>query len=82
MLLQVAATAQRFSQRPSKLLGILDESIALDLDTSAAVALQQHEDKRARVLADMQARLTIHYLAIALDGKNAPDIDLEDDDDG
>ena len=80
LLLQVAAAGQKFSKRPSKLLGILDESIALDFDITAAVALQRHEDERAKDLADLTARLTIHYLAIAMDGNQAHDLEPEPED--
>lgn len=44
-------TAQTFSQRPSRLLGILDPSVALDLDTAAAIAIEKHEREKREDLA-------------------------------
>jgi hypothetical protein len=42
-LLAVAVTAERFSQRPSTLLGLLDEAPALDFDMACAYALHERE---------------------------------------
>ena len=43
--MQLAVTAQKFSQRPSQLLGIEDESIALSFDVKVAMTLHDHEQE-------------------------------------
>jgi hypothetical protein len=43
-------TANKFGQRPSSLLGIRDDVVALDLDNAAAMRLQQWEDERLKML--------------------------------
>lgn len=50
-LLALSLTATKFNRRPSELLGILDEVIALDFDNAGAMKLQEWEDARALNLA-------------------------------
>ena len=47
LLLVVALTASKFGQRPSLLIGIVDDdALSLDFDMAAALRLQQWEDER------------------------------------
>lgn len=55
-LLALAVTANSFGQRPSRLLGILDKNIALQIDTAAALALDKREQEQQKALAQMIAR--------------------------
>ncbi len=43
-------TANKFGGRPSGILGILDDVVALDLDNAAAMRLQQWEDERLKMI--------------------------------
>jgi hypothetical protein len=43
-------TANKFGHRPSGILGILDDVVALDLDNAAAMRLQQWEDERLKMI--------------------------------
>ena len=49
-LLALAMTANKFGGRPSGILGILDDVVALDLDNAAAMRLQQWEDERLKMI--------------------------------
>lgn len=46
MLLVVALTAHKFAQRPSTLLGVDDDALALDFDVAAMLRLQEWQDER------------------------------------
>lgn len=56
-LLALAITANKFGQRPSGILGILDEAIALDFDVAAARCLVKHENQMQTNWQFMAARL-------------------------
>jgi len=49
-LLALALTANKFSQRPSALLGLRDETVALDFDIAAAFRLHEFEAENTRAL--------------------------------
>lgn len=49
-LLALALTANKFGGRPSGILRILDDVVALDLDNAAAMRLQQWEDERLKMI--------------------------------
>lgn len=53
-MLALAVTAQKFGQRPSRLLGIADRGVALELDTVAALALDARE---VELRDDLAARI-------------------------
>lgn len=42
----LALTAAKFGTRPSQLLRLADDAVALDFDNAAAMKLQQWEDER------------------------------------
>ena len=42
----LALTAAKFGTRPSQLLRLADDAVALDFDSAAAMKLQQWEDER------------------------------------
>lgn len=44
-MVALAVTAQQFSQRPSKMLGITDPVLALELDMAGAMILKQLKQK-------------------------------------
>jgi hypothetical protein len=46
LLLVVALTGHKFGQRPSSLLGVDDEALALDFDMAATLKLQEWQDAR------------------------------------
>ncbi len=46
LLLVVALTGHKFGQRPSRLLGVDDEALALDFDVAATLKLQEWQDER------------------------------------
>lgn len=50
----LALTAQKFGTRPSRLLQLGDEVIALDFDNAAALRLQWWEDERAAAFLQAQ----------------------------
>lgn len=68
----LALTAQKFATRPSRLLEIEDKTLALDLDMTSAVALQQLEDKRQQAFA---ALIASHLAQIMVGGE--PQIEYE-----
>ena len=49
-LLALGLTAQKFGSRPSSLIGLLDDAVALDFDNAAAMRLQQWEDDRTAAM--------------------------------
>jgi hypothetical protein len=46
VLLVVAMTAHKFAQRPSALIGVDDDALALDFDVAAMLKLQEWQDVR------------------------------------
>lgn len=52
----MAAAARMFAQRPSALLGILSEDVALDIDVAAWAVLQSHENEAHRRAAENAKR--------------------------
>lgn len=46
----LALTAQKFGSRPSTLLQLADDAVALDFDQCAAWRLQEWEDERTRAM--------------------------------
>lgn len=42
----VALTGHKFGHRPSQLLGVSDEALALDFDMAATLKLQEWQDER------------------------------------
>ena len=51
----IALTGQKFGKRPSQLLRIRDEVLALDFDQAAALRLQEFEDERERERIELMA---------------------------
>jgi len=47
-LLVIALTAHKFAQRPSQLINVDDEALALDFDIAAMLKLQEWQDERER----------------------------------
>lgn len=46
----LALTATKFGTRPSQLLQLADDAVALDFDGAAAMKLQQWEDERTAAM--------------------------------
>lgn len=48
LLLVIALTAHKFATRPSRLIAVDDEALALDFDVAAMLRLQEWQDEREK----------------------------------
>lgn len=64
--------ANKFHQRPSEILGIEEQAIAIDFDTAAAVALTRWEQKQQ----EANALLIASNIAALMVGSEPPQVEL------